>query len=343
MTTVGLTFDLKDDYRQLGYSDEAIAEFDTIDTIDAIEENLQALGFKTLRIGNLFSLVAFLAAGKRCDIVFNIAEGMYGSAREAQIPALLDGYRIPHVFSSASTLSLTLDKALTKRLIREAGLPTAPFRVIHGIGDLDDINLPFPLFAKPVAEGTSKGIDGYSFIDTCEKLRSSCSALLNTFHQPVLLETFLPGREFTVGIVGSGMEAHVSGVMEIVFNEACPEKVYSYSVKKEYKKYVSYRIADDQTAKQCAEMALSVWQIIDGKDAGRVDFRTDGNGIPNFVEVNPLAGLNPTYSDLPILARLTNYPYRELIRDIMSSALKRTDLKKETDDEYAYQTCDHPA
>lgn len=343
MITVGLTFDLKDDYRHLGYSEEAIAEFDSIETIEAIEENLRALGYHTVRIGNLFSLVHFLASGKRCDIVFNIAEGMHGIAREAQIPALLDAYQIPHVFSSATVMNLTLDKALTKMVIREAGIPTAPFAVVHYVEELDEVNLPFPLFVKPVAEGTSKGIDGYSLIDTSEKLHSSCAFLLNAFHQPVLLETFLPGREFTVGIVGSGKKARTLGVMEIVFNDVCPDKIYSYSVKKEYEKYVTYRLANDKLAKQCAKLALAAWNEIDGKDAGRVDFRTDRNGVPNFVEVNPLAGLNPTYSDLPILARLSNYPYRELIGEIMQSALKRAGIKEEANDESGYQTSHYSA
>ena len=343
MITVGLTFDLKDDYRRLGYSEEAIAEFDTIETIEAIEENLRALDYHTLRIGNLFALVQFLASGKRCNIVFNIAEGMYGIAREAQIPALLDAYQIPHVFSSATIMNLTLDKALTKMVIREAGIPTAPFAVIHDVKELNEVNLPFPLFVKPVAEGTSKGIDGYSLIDTSEKLHSSCTFLLNAFQQPVLLETFLPGREFTVGIVGSGKKARALGVMEIVFNDACPDKIYSYSVKKEYEKYVTYRLANDKLAKQCAELALAAWNEIDGKDAGRVDFRTDRNGVPNFVEVNPLAGLNPTYSDLPILARLSNYPYQELIGEIMQSALKRAGIKEEANDESGYQTSHYSA
>lgn len=343
MITVGLTFDLKDDYRRLGYSEEAIAEFDSIETIEAIEENLRALDYHTLRIGNLFALVQFLASGKRCDIVFNIAEGMHGIAREAQIPALLDAYQIPHVFSSASVMNLTLDKALTKMVIREAGIPTAPFAVIHHVDELDDVNLPFPLFVKPVAEGTSKGIDGYSLIDTREKLHSSCAFLLNAFRQPVLLETFLPGREFTVGIVGSGKKARALGVMEIVFNDACPDKIYSYSVKKEYEKYVAYRLVNDKLAKQCAKLALDAWNEIDGKDAGRVDFRTDRNGVPNFVEVNPLAGLNPTYSDLPILARLSNYPYRELIGEIMQSAFERAGIKEEANDESGYQTSHYSA
>ena len=327
MITVGLTFDLKDDYRRMGYAEEEIAEFDTIDTIEAIEEVLLSMGHTPLRIGNIFDLVKFLSEKKRCDIVFNIAEGMFGIAREAQVPALLDAYRIPYVFSSAEVLNLSLDKALTKMVVREAGIQTALFAVVRNMDSLNKLELPFPLFVKPVAEGTSKGVDSYSLIGDETKLNQSCRYLLETFNQPVLVETFLPGREFTVGVVGSGKDTSVVGVMEIVFNDNCTEKIYSYTVKKNWEKLVSYRLVNDEVAQRCAAMALNVWSLIDGKDAGRVDFRLDANGEPNFVEVNPLAGLNPVYSDLPIMARLNNLPYKELLGKIMNSAMQRAGIK----------------
>jgi len=144
-----------------------------------------------------------------------------------------------------------------------------------------------------------------------------------------LVEAFLPGREFTVGIMGSGNDTKALGTMEILLNEHTPHPIYSYSVKKDWEKYASYKIAVDPVALKCAEMAVDVWKIIKGKDAGRVDFRLDANGNPNFIEVNPLAGLNPTWSDLPILARLSGITYKQLISEIMISALKRSGLKKQ--------------
>ena len=327
MITVGLTFDLKKDYLDLGYTIEEVAEFDAIETIDALEQAITSLGFEVLRIGNIFSLVNFLNSGKRCDIVFNICEGMYGIAREAQVPCLLDAYRIPYVFSEPDILNLTLDKGLTKLVLKQAGILTADFNVVSHLAELQNIEIPFPLFVKPVAEGTSKGIDGYSLVRDQMQLEKSVDYLLKTFHQPVLVESFLPGREFTVGITGSGENTKAIGTLEILLNEHVPHPFYSYSVKKDWEKYASYKIAVDPVALKCAEMAVDVWKIIKGKDAGRVDFRLDSNGNPNFIEVNPLAGLNPTYSDLPILARLIGMTYNQLISEIMNSALERSGLK----------------
>jgi len=327
MIKVGLTFDLKEDYLRLGYTSEEVAEFDAPETIDALEHAIASLGFEVIRIGNIFSLVNFLNHGNRCDLVFNICEGMFGIAREAQVPCLLDAYRIPYVFSEPDILNLTLDKGLTKLVLMQEGILTSEFKVVSQLSELQNINIPFPLFVKPVAEGTSKGIDGFSLVDNQLKLEESVSYLLKTFQQPVLVESFLPGREFTVGVTGSGTETKALGTMEIVLNEHAPHPIYSYSVKKEWEKYASYKLAFDPVALKCAEIAVDVWKMIKGKDAGRVDFRLDSKGDPNFIEVNPLAGLNPTWSDLPILARLGGMSYQQLIADIMNSALKRSGLK----------------
>lgn len=328
MIKVGLTYDLKEDYLRMGYTNEQVAEFDAPETIDALENAITSLGFEVIRIGNIFGLVNFLNVGNRCDLVFNICEGMYGIAREAQVPCLLDAYRIPYVFSEPDILNLTLDKGLTKLILRQAGILTADFKVVNQLTDLQNIDIPFPMFVKPVAEGTSKGIDGFSLVDNQLQLEESVDYLLKTFRQPVLVESFLPGREFTVGITGSGDDTKALGTLEIVLNEHAPHPIYSYSVKKNWEKYASYKIAVDPVGLKCAEMAIEVWKIIKGKDAGRVDFRIDSSGNPNFIEVNPLAGLNPTYSDLPILARLMGITYLQLISEIMNSALKRSSLKE---------------
>ena len=326
MITIGLTYDLKNDYLNLGFSPEDVAEFDAPETIDAIENTLKSLGYGVIRIGNIFELVKFLHSGKKCDIVFNICEGMYGISREAQVPCLLDAYRIPYVFSEPDILNLTLDKSLTKLILKDAAIKTAPFRVIHRIQDVELINLEFPLFVKPVAEGTSKGIDGFSIINNSTELNKSVTYLLQKYNQPVLVESFLPGREFTVGMLGTGEDAFAIGTMEIILNNQTPHPIYSYSVKKDWEKYVSYKISEDSVALECMENALKIWKIIKGKDAGRIDFRVDSSGIPNFIEVNPLAGLNPIYSDLPILARLKGMEYKDLIAIVMNSALKRAGI-----------------
>jgi D-alanine-D-alanine ligase len=319
----GITYDLRDDYIAEGYNEEEAAEFDRADTIEAIEQTLQDLGYTTDRIGNIKSLVKRLACGDRWDIVFNIAEGMEGLGREAQVPAILDVYNIPYTFSDPLILSLTLHKGMTKHVVRDLGIPTPDFMVVHEENDIDKVALPFPLFAKPVAEGTSKGISAQSKITSRKQLSLICRSLLTAFRQPVLVERFLPGREFTVGIVGTGKDAVALGIMEVHLKDDAEKGVYSYINKENCEELVEYRLADDSMAQRVQETALAAWRGLGCRDAGRVDIRADKKGLPHFLEINPLAGLHPDHSDLPIICKLAGIAYHELVNMIMESAQKR--------------------
>jgi len=320
---IGLTYDLRDDYLKMGFSEEDAAEFDVIETIIAIENSLHKLGYQTERIGHLRSLLDKLTAGCRWDMVFNICEGFYGIGREAQVPAILDAFRIPYVFSGPLVLSLTLDKGMTKRIIRDAGIPTAPFQMVSSLPDLESITLPYPLFVKPVAEGTGKGISLKSIISNPLQLREQCGFLLERFRQPVLVETFLSGREFTVGITGTGSDAKTTGVMEVHLTSEAEKGVYSYLNKEEWEVRCKYSLAGGPVARACEDVALASWKVLGCEDGGRVDLRHDSKGIPNFIEVNPLAGMNPVYSDLPMLSRMNGIDYDELIARIMQSAERK--------------------
>jgi D-alanine-D-alanine ligase len=320
---VGLTYDLRSQYLKEGFSEEETAEFDRDDTITSIEETLQQLGYKTDRIGHARQLNQRLAKGDRWDIVFNIAEGMYGIAREAQIPALLDVYNIPYVFSDPLVLALTLHKGMCKHIIRDCEIATPDFAVVSDISETDRIILPFPLFAKPVAEGTGKGVDGKSKVNNHKELKALCTELLNKYKQPVLVETYLSGREFTVGIVGTGKDAKSVGVLEVVLKDNAEPDAYSYVNKEQCEELVEYILVKGDIAEQCEKVALDSWRAIGCEDGGRVDIRFDGNGIPNFLEVNPLAGLHPHHSDLPILSSLNGITYIELMKMIMDSAIKK--------------------
>ena len=324
---IGITYDLREEYLVQGLSLEETAEFDELETIEAIESCLQALGHSTERIGNVKNLINKLAVGERWDLVFNIAEGMYGFGREAQIPAVLDAYRIPYTFSDPLVLNLSLHKGMTKRVIRDLHIPTPDFDVVTDEKQIAEINLPWPLFAKPVAEGTSKGISGASKITNRQELKAICLKLLQTFKQPVLVERYLPGREFTVGIIGTGIEAAAIGVMEVLLNEKAEAGVYSYHNKKNYQRLVEYQLASGDVAKKCAVVALKAWQGLGCRNAGRVDLKLDEAGVPNFIEVNPLAGLHPKNSDLPILSGLAGISYQKLIRMIIDSVLKELPRK----------------
>ncbi len=320
---VGLTYDLRSEYLKQGYSEEETAEFDREETVAAIESTLNKIGYPTERIGNVKQLAEALVAGKKWDIVFNICEGMYGIGREAQVPALLDAYNIPYVFSGPLVLSLTLHKAMTKSVVRDAGVPTPAYHVVHVPKDIEAVKLEFPLFAKPLAEGTGKGIDTHSVIHNQDELRNRCLYLLERFKQPVLVETYLSGREFTVGIVGTGDKARSVGVMEIILNEKAEKNVYSYVNKEECEELVEYVLVKGPVAEACEKVSLDAWRCLGCEDAGRVDVRHDDNGIPNFIEVNPLAGIHPEHSDLPILSTKNGISYPELMTMIMDSAVKK--------------------
>jgi D-alanine-D-alanine ligase len=320
---IGITYDLRDDYLAEGYGEEETAEFDHPATIAAIDGALRELGYETDRIGHIRALAKRLVAGERWDAVFNIAEGLRGFGREAQVPAILDAYDLPYTFSDPLVLALTLHKGMTKRVIRDIGIPTPAFSVVESPEEIAGVALPFPLFAKPVAEGTGKGVTAASKIADRAELERVCLLLLDTFRQPVLIETFLPGREFTVGIIGTGAEAIAPAVMEVHLTEEAEREVYSYINKEDWHGRIEYRLAADEMAWLAKKTALAAWRGLGCRDGGRIDLRADVDGIPQFLEVNPLAGLRPDHSDLPILCELAGMPYRELIAGIMRSALKR--------------------
>ena len=320
---IGMTYDLRDDYLAAGMSEEETAEFDKISTIEAIENAIRTAGHETVRIGNVTSLVQHLARNERWDMVFNIAEGLHGFGREAQVPALLDAYQIPYVFSGPLVQAVTLHKGIAKHVVRDSGLPTPAFAVINSASDIADINLPYPLFAKPVAEGTGKGVTAASKITDRKMLQTTCMDLLATFKQPVLVETFLPGREFTVGIVGNGAEARSIGVLEVVLLADSEPDVYSYHNKAFFENLVEYHAVNDQEAQKAIEVALACYRVLGCNDAGRVDLRSDGNGLPNFIEINSLAGLHPEISDLSILAAKYGTSYQQLIDQIIGAAMSR--------------------
>jgi D-alanine-D-alanine ligase len=320
---IGVTYDLRADYLALGMSAEETAEFDSEITIAAICAALASLGYMPIRIGNVRALTAALARGERWDAVFNFCEGLRGVSREAQVPALLEAFDIPYVFSDPLTLALTLDKAMTKRVIRDCGIPTADFAVIEKIDDAKKIDLPFPLFLKPVAEGSGKGVNAKSKVDNRKSLESVAAELLAKFKQPVLVETFLPGREFTIGITGTGETAEVLGVSEIKQTANFIGHGYGIENKEDWEDKVVIELADEASAKAAGAVALAAWRALRCRDGGRIDIRNDAQGRPNFIEVNPLAGLRPEYSDLCFIARFKGITYNQLIGKIMDAFLAR--------------------
>lgn len=318
---IGLTYDLREDYLAMGWSEQDVAEFDRADTIDALETAITARGHVLDRIGSADRLIERLARGDRWDLVFNVCEGTRGVGREALVPALLDHAAIPYTFADPLACATTLDKPTTKRILRDNGLPTPPFAVVHSLRDLEGVQVLFPAFAKLAREGSSKGIDQDCLARTPEALRQVCSRLLRQFAPPVLVESYLPGREVTVGLIGTGAAAEVVGVLEVVIDSG--DEIYAYDTKERCEELVTYRLADDEFARRAADLAVAAYRALDCRDAGRVDIRADASGEPSVIEINCLPGLHPSHSDLPIMAGLAGVRYDELIGRILDSALAR--------------------
>lgn len=323
MLRVGLTYDLRQDYLDMGFGEEETAEFDSPRTVEGLESALTSLGFAVTRIGHVKKLAERLVAGERWDFVFNICEGVAGLGREAQVPCLLDAYAIPYVFSDPLTTALTLDKAMAKKVLVHDGVPTAGFTLLTAPEQARAVTLPFPLFAKPVAEGSGKGVGPASKAGSHAELEAVTADLLRRFRQPVLVETYLPGREFTVGIVGEGAAARVIGVMEVIFEEAASANGYGYDNKQHWEGKVGYELVNDAEAVAAGEVALAGWRALRCRDGGRADVKSDAEGRPHFIEVNPLAGLHPDYSDLVFLANFAGWRYRDLIEAITDAFLTR--------------------
>lgn len=323
---IGFVYDLRDEYLAMGFTPEQVVEFDTPATIDEIAGGLEGLGHEVERIGHGRKLAQRLAAGHRFDLVFSIAEGIRGRSREAQVPALCELFDQPYVFSDTLTMAAALDKAVAKRLVRDAGIPTAPFLVIEtGNEDISGWR-HYPAFVKPIAEGTGKGCELASKVDSPAALRNAARALVHRFKQPALVEAFLPGREFTVGILGNGEAARVIGVMEITLNADADQGIYSMRNKEDCERLVTYAKADDAEAWVAAERALQAYRALGCLDTCRLDFRSDAAGQPVFIEANPIAGLHPTHSDLPMLATMNGMTYGELLDGIVSAAAARYGL-----------------
>lgn len=321
---IGFVYDPMDHYLSLGMSREEAAEFDKPETIDGIAATLEELGHSVVRVGPLRELMRRLLSGERWDLAFNIAEGLGGAGREAQVPALLEAFGIPCVFGDSVCLALCLHKAHTKSVVRDHGLPTPDFALVRDASfDFDGCSLRYPLFVKPVAEGTGKGVTAAGRVKDATKFADIATRLIARHQQPALAEEFLPGREFTVGILGTGPRARGIGVMEVLLRDNAEPGVYSYDNKDQYLDRVEYRLAEDDEARRANELALACYRVLDCRDAGRIDIRSDANGNPSFIEANPLAGLNPLHSDLPILCRLVDIPYRRLLETIIESAAER--------------------
>jgi D-alanine-D-alanine ligase len=219
-----------------------------------------------------------------------------------------------------------LHNGIANQVARGCGVPTPAFELVTSAAEAAAVALPLPLFAKPVAEGSSKGVTGKSLVTSKAALVEICTELLEKYRQPVIVEEYLSGREFTVGVLGTGRDARALGTLEVVLLEGADAGVYSYRNKTQWENIVRYGLLEPSPLRTEVEaVALATWRCLGCRDGGRVDVRLDGAGRAQMLEVNPLAGLAPGYSDLPNMAEMAGMSYRDLIGEIVRCASARVD------------------
>jgi len=323
---IGLTFDLRRDWSVQGKEPaDLYAEFDSEETIAALTETLGELGHEVVAIGPAARVLPFFER-ESADLVFNIAEGLGGRSRESQVPCLLDLLGVPYTFSGPLTLAITLDKAMAKRIVAAEGIPTARFAEVCLPADVAAIDLAPPLFLKPVHEGSAKGVSPASVVTGRAELAERACALLAAYRQPVLVEEFLAGDEFTVAVLGSGEAARALGTMKVVVKDDA-RNVYGYEAKENCEELVDYAAPIEPALLARVEgVALAAYRALGCLDTGRVDVRCDAHGVPHFLEINPLPGLHPTHSDLPIIAGRRGIAYRDVIAAVLASTCQRFGL-----------------
>ena len=300
-------------------------EYDREETVQAILDSLRSVGHKPFFLEADASLLDSVRKTKP-EFCFNISEGLRGDARESHIPAILEMLGIPYSGSRILANAISLEKVIAKRIWRDRGLPTVPFQLFNDSEAPLRSTLRFPLFVKPVREGSGKGVAPTSIVQNEEELRREVRRIVGDYHQPALVESFLPGREFTVGVLGTGREATVLGTLEIVLLGAAEPDAYSYVNKEKCEELVEYRPVradQDEEVRRAEQVVLDAWRALGCRDGGRLDVRSDAAGQPNFIECNPLAGLHPFHSDLPMIATAVGLPYQAMIGRIVDSACSR--------------------
>jgi D-alanine-D-alanine ligase len=335
---IAILANIKDDDhpKPEGVPPDAFADFDHIETIDALRAALETDGHKTVFIQADRDL-PYALRDEKPDICFNIAEGLGGDAREAQVPALLEMLQIPYTGSRVLTNGISLDKTLTKRIWRDRRLPVAPFQEFISGDEALRAELKFPLFVKPAREGTGMGVDMKAIVNNESELRERAMYIINTYQQPALVETFLPGREFTVGILGRADAKlysrhpewyekdgfHRFSVLELDTSRSVTPWVYGLEAKSKdvgadgSPGYFCPAEIEPELEKKLKYFALRAHQLLYTLDVSRTDIRLDEEGNPRVMEINTLPGLTPNYSDLCLQAAAEGIQYEDLVLDIL--------------------------
>jgi D-alanine-D-alanine ligase len=314
-------------------ANDLYAEWDTMDTVHAVRDAIAERYAVSLveATENAYEQLRAL----RPDFVFNMAEGLYGVSREAHMPAILELLRFPYLGSDPLTLALCLDKARTKEILAYHRIPTAPFAVIDSMETFDETRVRFPSMVKPLHEGSSKGIYNSCVVRNPDDLEREVRTILDTYREPALVEEFLPGREFTVAMLGNGDDLRVLPIVEIRF-DALPSgmnPIYSYEAKWVWDRsdnpleiFTCPAVLEKKLADAIAAVCSRTYRLLRCRDWARIDVRLDAAGVPNIIEINPLPGILPRPEDnscFPKAARAAGLSYAALINAVLDIAMTR--------------------
>jgi D-alanine-D-alanine ligase len=328
---IGISYDLKLDLKAADKDpssvDDAFEEYDSPETIEIISRSLENKGHRIVRLGGGAKFLENILKEK-LDFVFNFSEGRGNHrSREAQVPSVLEMLGIPFTGSDPLTLSVCLDKILTKKLVALDGIPTPKWIVVNNEQELEAVNwkgFPFPSIVKPAAEGSSKGIRLTSLAENIAQAKAEVSRILAGYNQPVMIEEFIDGDEITVGVIGNA-PARLVGMMRILPKKQEKHFVYSVEVKRDYVNLVDYESPVKLPVKileKLEQYSLKSFKVLGCRDFSRVDFRVGRNGVPYFIEINPLPGLG-TYSDLIIMGIKMGWTHEGLIGAVLDTAIER--------------------
>ena len=329
---IGLAFDLKNSIlTEQGSPDDILEEYDSPETIEGIASVLENHGHQVYKlVGCIYFINNILTTP--VDFVFNISEGLgHFRSREAQVPSILEMLNIPYAGSDPLCLAVSLDKPLTKKIAASSGITTPRWRVINNSQDIYAAGwtgFPFPAFIKPAHEGSSKGIRLFSRINNEEELFRLAPELIKDYKQPVLVEEFIEGDEITVGVIGNS-QLNILGIMRVMPRKPTGDFIYSLEVKRDWERQVEYECPaklNELTTRKIENFSRQIFRELDCRDFARIDFKLNRSGEPYFLEINPLAGLNPGSSDLPIMIRRQGIQYEDLIMNILNTALERCNL-----------------
>jgi D-alanine-D-alanine ligase len=324
---IGLSYDLKTAVKDRHTVEDALEEYDSPETVDIISSALEKKGHRIVKLGGGVQFLDNIRREK-VDIVFNISEGRGNyRSREAQAPSILEMLDIPYTGSDPLCLSICLDKPLTKNLVTMAGIPTPKWLVIPDIESLKQADwkgFPFPAIIKPAYEGSSKGIRLTSLVENAKQAEEEVKRIIQGYNQPVMVEEFIDGDEVTAGIIGNS-PPNLMGMMCVLPKKQPKHFIYSLEVKRDYVNQVDYESPvklPKTVLKRLEEYSLKAFKTFGCRDFSRVDFRVGRNGIPYFLEINPLPGLG-TYSDLVIMAIKLGWTHEGFIGAVLDAAIGR--------------------